>query len=116
MNNDTYIINDLTNLAISIRKNSALSFSGTYTENLDDFISIAQVENIIVQHTDIDDDGNMIIDEDQYNTIFDEVSNWLFNIGLAKLAAEDKIQCAWDDENNCMIFWHNENDKNSCGK
>jgi hypothetical protein len=48
------------------------------------------------------------MDEDQYNTIFDEVTDWIINSGLSKLAAEDKVQCAWDDEQNCMVFWYNE--------
>lgn len=106
--NDRYIVNDLTHLASSIRKNAAMSIGDTEDQDLDTFISICQVENLILENTDKDEDNNIIMDEDQYNTIFDEVTNWIINSGLAKLAAEDKIQCAWDDEQNCMVFWYNE--------
>lgn len=106
--NDRYIVNDLTHLASSIRKNAAMSVGDTENEDLDTFVTIIQVENVILENTDKDEDNNIIMDEDQYNTIFDEVTDWIINSGLAKLAAEDKIQCAWDDEQNCMVFWHNE--------
>lgn len=104
---DRYIVNDIIHLASSIRKNAAMTIGDTENQDLDTFMSIGQVENIILENTDKDDDG-IIMDEDQYNTIFDQVTNWIINAGLAKLAAEDKIQCAWDDEQNCMVFWHNE--------
>ena len=103
---DIYIVNDLTNLASSIRKNAAMSIGDTENQDLDCFMSIGQVENVILENTDKDEDNNIIMDEDQYNSIFDEVTDWIINSGLAKLAAEDKIQCAWDDEQNCMVFWH----------
>lgn len=106
--NDRYIVNDLTHLASSIRKNAAMGIGDTENQDLDSFMSIGQVENVILENTDKDEDNNIIMDEDQYNSIFDEVTDWIINSGLAKLAAEDKIQCAWDDEQNCMVFWHNE--------
>lgn len=106
--NDRYIVNDLTHLASSIRKNAAMGIGDTENQDLDTFMSIVQVENVILNNTDKDEDNNIIMDEDQYNSIFDEVTDWIINTGLAKLAAEDKIQCAWDDEQNCMVFWHNE--------
>jgi hypothetical protein len=105
---DKYIVNDLTHLASSIRKNAAMNIGDTENQDLNTFVSIHQVESVILENTDKDEENNIIMDEDQYNTIFNEVSDWIINSGLSKLAAEDKIQCAWDDEQNCMIFWHNE--------
>lgn len=102
---DSFIINNLTKLAMSIRKNAALSFSEDYTENLDNFISIGQMEILILNHAIKNDDGSLILDEQGYEDIFDETRIWIYNIGLAKLAAEDKVECAWDDESNEMIFW-----------
>ena len=106
--NDRYVVNDLTNLASSIRKNAAMSIGDTENQDLDTFMSIGQVEGIILTNTDKDDEDNIIIDEDQYNSIFDEVTNCIINSGLSKLAAEDKIECAWDDEQDCMVFWYKE--------
>lgn len=102
--NDTFIINDIDKLAYSIRKNAALTISDS-SDNLDSFISIGQMKNLINNYVIISEDNDLMLDEEGYEQIFDETSTWIINIGLAKLAAEDKIECAWDDESNDMIFW-----------
>ena len=48
MTNDIYSVTDLQKYAESIRKNAALSFAEYADENLDEFISIGQVINIII--------------------------------------------------------------------
>jgi hypothetical protein len=103
---DSYVINDLSQLALSIRKNAALSFSETHTEDLNMFITQHQVEQIILNHTSVNEEDMLVMHEDQYDSIFDEVREWIYQVGLSKLAAEDKIQCAWDNDSNSMIFWH----------
>ncbi|NDC73458.1 MAG: hypothetical protein EBZ62_08455 [Sphingobacteriia bacterium] len=104
--NDIYSVSDLNKYAESIRKNAALSFTESYDENLDDFISITQVKNLISTNAiGTDEDGNLLIDEDSYNKTFDEVSIWLHNVALAKLAAAGKVECAWDSKLNEMTFW-----------
>lgn len=103
---DIYSINDLDRYAESIRKNAALSFTEFYNENLDDFISIGQTTNLIKTNSiGEDEEGNLLIDEDSYNNTFDQVRTWLYNVGLAKLAAAGKVECAWDDTLNEMVFW-----------
>jgi hypothetical protein len=103
---EIYSISDLDRYAESIRKNAALSFTEFYHENLDDFISIVQTTNLIKNNCiGEDEDGNFLIDEDSYNRTFEEVRMWIYNVGLAKLAAEGRVECAWDDELNEMIFW-----------
>ena len=103
---DVYSINNLKLYAESIRKNAALSFCENYSENLYDYISIGQMIDIMKQNSiGMDDDGNYLIDEDSYDLIFDETRTRLYNVGLTKLAAEGKIECAWDDDKNEMIFW-----------
>jgi hypothetical protein len=103
---EIYSISDLNRYAESIRKNAALSFTEFYDENLDDFISIVQTTNLIKSNCiGEDEDGNLLIDEDSYNRTFEEVTMWLYNVGLAKLAAEGRVECAWDDKLNEMVFW-----------
>ena len=104
--NDAFIINDIEKFAYSIRKNSALSIASDDSENLDDYISLQQMQNIIRNHTTLSEDGLLIVDEEGYENIFEETSAWIINIGLAKLAGDDKIECAWDDESNEMVFWN----------
>ncbi|NBU33532.1 hypothetical protein EBZ38_17295 [bacterium] len=104
--NDIYSVSDLNKFAESIRKNAALSFTESYDENLDDFISITQMKNLITTNAiGTDEDGNLLIDEASYNKTFDEVSIWLHNVGLAKLAAAGRVECAWDSKLNEMTFW-----------
>lgn len=106
---DSFIINDITRLAHSIRKNAAITRE-SYDEDLDKFITINQVESLIRDNMTIDENDTMVINEDQYDSIFTQVRYWIYNTGLAKLAADNKIECAWDDETNSMIFWSNEID------
>jgi len=105
--NDCFVINDIEKLAFSIRKNAALTISTDTNEDLDTFISIEQMKNLIYNYTIRTDDGDLILDEEGYEQIFDETSSWIVNVGLAKLAGENKIECAWDDEINDMVFWQN---------
>ncbi len=103
--NDTFVINDIEKLAYSIRKNAALTISPDSSEELDNFISIGQMINLINNYAIVYDD-DLVLDEEGYENIFDETSSWIVNMGLAKLAGENKIECAWDDESNDMVFWH----------
>lgn len=103
---ETYSIMDLAGYASSIREGAAKSYTETYTENLDEFISIQQIIGLIKNHNvGKDEDGNYLITEDNFNDIFEEVRNILYSVGLARLAAKGLIECAWDDETNDMIFW-----------
>lgn len=101
-----YSITDLNNYADHIRTGVATSFTEDYKENLDDFISIAQIINIIKQYSlGYDSEGNFLINATIFDEIFDTVRNWIYGVGLAKLAGKNKIECAWDSDTNEMIFW-----------
>lgn len=102
----TYSIIDLNGFATAIRQGAAESFSEKYDENLDEFISIEQVINLVKsQSLGLDENNCHIIDEDIFDNIFNEIRDWLYGIGIAKLAASGKIECAWDNDSNEMIFW-----------
>lgn len=103
--NDSFVINDIEKLAYSIRKNAALTISQDSDEDLNSFITIRQVENLIMNYAVTMDDDCLVIDEEGYENIFEETSSWIMDAGLAKLAADNKIECAWDDEINEMVFW-----------
>jgi hypothetical protein len=40
--------------------------------------------------------------------IYDYTITWIHNVALAKLAAQDLVECAWDDDANEMVFWSKE--------
>lgn len=103
---NTYSIIDLHGFAGEIRKAAADSFSQTYTENLDEFISNEQIINLIrSQSLGLDENNDYIIDEDIFDNIFDDIRDWIYGVGVARLAAKGEVECAWDDSSNQMIFW-----------
>jgi hypothetical protein len=105
-----YSITDLENYAIYLRDSAASSFAEDYTENLDDFISVKQVINLIKKRSvGVDDEGNLLINSNAFDDTFDDIRVWLYGVGLAKLSAKGIIDCAWDNDINQMIFWHSEN-------
>lgn len=112
MDNNIYSIIDLDGYASSIRDFAAKSFLDNYTENLDDYISIEQVKSIIVGYSlGQDDESNYLLNEEVFNDTFEDVREWIFNVGVAKLAAKGLVECAWDDEANEMVFWANNNEQ-----
>jgi hypothetical protein len=103
---ETYSIIDLEGYAKAMRSGAASSFSQEYSENLDEFITISQVINLIKKNNlGLDQEGNYLINEDIFDEIFDNIREWLYEVGLAKLAAKGFVDCAWDDEANGMVFW-----------
>jgi hypothetical protein len=103
---EAYTIIDLDGFAEILRESAAKDICDQYTENLDDFISLNQVKIILDQHSlGIDDNGQYVITEEVYHEMLNDIQRQIYEIGLAKLAAEDKIECAWDEETNDMVFW-----------
>jgi hypothetical protein len=100
---------DLNGYANSIREGAAKSFTDTYTENLDEFISIQQVIDLIKENNvGEDEEGNYLITEENFEELFETVRNRLYTVGLSRLAAKGLVECAWDDEANEMVFWLSE--------
>jgi len=105
-NEPIYSIVDLNNYAIAIRDSAASSFAEDYTENLDDFISVKQIINLIKKNSiGKDEEGNYLIQATSFDETFNQIRNWLYGVGLAKLAAKGHVECAWDNDLNEMIFW-----------
>jgi hypothetical protein len=103
---ETYSIVDLEGYANSIREGAAKSFTETYTENLDEFISIDQVIGLVKEYSvGKDEEDNYLITEENFNEIFEAVRDRLYTVGLSRLAAKGLVECAWDDETNEMVFW-----------
>jgi hypothetical protein len=111
---ESYSIIDLEGYAKAMRDGAASSFEKDYTENLDDFISIGQVINMIKKHNlGLDDEGNYLINEQIFDDVFNDIRDWLYGVGLAKLASKGFVDCSWDDESNEMVFWLANQDKTS---
>lgn len=114
MDNNVYSIVDLDNYAVSVRDSVAKSFTENYEDNLDEYISLNEVKTVIIGHSlGQDDDGLYLINEEVFNDTFEDIREWMLDVGLAKLAAQDLVECAWDDELNQMVFWAKNNDEQS---
>lgn len=109
-----YSIVDLEGYIDACRTEAALNYSDSCDEDLDTYITLNQARYIVDSYSlGFDENDNYIIDEDIHFDIVEEIQQWILEAGLAKLAAENKIECAWDDSLNTMVFWYpdNKNDK-----
>lgn len=103
---DTYAIIDTDSYAKEIRHAAAQSLSENNTDNLDNYISIGQINNIIKKEClGFDDENRPILNTQTNEEIYEQIVVWIHNVGLAKLAAQDLIECAWDNKENEMVFW-----------
>lgn len=111
---ESYSIIDLAGYAKAMRDGAASSFEKDYTENLDEFITIGQVINMIKKNNlGLDEEGNYLINEDIFEDVFNNIRTWLYEVGLCKLAARGFVDCAWDNDSNEMVFWLANKDKTS---
>jgi hypothetical protein len=102
----TFSITNMDGFAEAIRDGAAKSISETYTENLEHFITLNQVTQLVKKHSlGQDDSGEYVITEEIFDNIFEEIRSSIYQAGLSKLAANGHIECSWDDNNNEMVFW-----------
>ena len=102
----TYAITDMRGFIKSVRDGAAESICESYTENLDDFITVPQIEKLVINKSvGTDDNGDYLITEAVFDDILEEVRGSIYQAGLSKLAAKGIIECAWDDDSNEMVFW-----------
>jgi hypothetical protein len=117
MDNQVYAITNLEGYASQTREAAAKHLSENSEENLDIYISITQIINLIKEKClGFDDQNRPMLDENINEEIYETIIVWIHNVGLAKLAAQDLVECAWDDKTNEMIFWPKEKKKTKNGK
>ena len=77
--------------------------AGYTVKELRSFINVGNVEGIVRHHATLEEDS-FTLSEKQAEKICDEILDWLVGVELAKIAAEDRIDCYWDDKRNEMVF------------
>lgn len=106
---ESYAITDIDGYASVMRQTAAQEYSYDDNENLDEYITIAETHTIIGEHIiGYDEQNRPMISEEIHSQIFEKICAWIFNIGLSKLAGSNRIECAWCNESNQMIFWTSE--------
>jgi hypothetical protein len=114
MGSQVYAIVDVNGYVSQMREAAAdnISENGS-SDDLNSYISIDQMIGLVKSSCiGFDDNNHPLLNEEKNQKIFEEISVWIHNVGLAKLAGQDLIECAWDDELNEMVFWHKETPKN----
>ena len=105
-----YAIIDVNGYVTQMREAAAQSICSDSNDNLDEYISLNQMIGLVKQHCKgYDNEDRPLLDEQTNEQIFEDIAIWIHDVGLAKLAAKDLIECAWDNENNEMVFWAKEN-------
>ena len=114
MSEQVYAITDLNGYVSQMREAAAQSISeNNINDDLDGYISLNQMIDLVKNNClGFDNDNYPLLNEESNQKIYEETAIWIHNIGLAKLAAQDLVECAWDDELNEMVFWQKENPKN----
>lgn len=108
-----YAIININGFAKLLRHKAAEAINPKYTESLDEYISINQVIKLIKENClGYDQNNNILIDEESFDECVFQAEEWIYSVGLSKLAGQDLIECCWDSDKNKMIFWA----KNNTGK
>lgn len=114
MGDQVYSITDIDGYVSQMREAAANSISeNSSQDNLDSYITINQMVGLVKSNClGYDDNNQPLLNEETNEKIYEETAVWIHNAGLAKLSANDLVECAWDDELNEMIFWQKEIAKN----
>lgn len=114
MKKEVYAIVDLNGYVSQMREAAAASISDNGSnDDLDSYISLNQMIGLVKKNClGFDDHDYPLLNEDANMEIFEQTTTWIHNVGLAKLAAKDLVECAWDDKLNEMVFWSKEIPKN----
>jgi hypothetical protein len=108
MDNEVYAITNIEGYATEMRQAAANAISDDCDDDLDAYINLKQMISIIEENCiGFDDNDRPLLNEETNEQIWESTVTWINNVGLAKLAAQDLIQCAWDNESNEMVFWAN---------
>ena len=106
---EIYTIVDLDGYVREMRDAAAKTLAEDHNENLEEFINVHQMINLVKSEcVGFDDNERPMLNESANKMIYEKTVAWIHNVGLAKLAAQGLIECAWDSKLNEMVFWSNE--------
>tara|TARA_B100001778_G_C18194823_1_gene452928 strand:- start:200 stop:541 length:342 start_codon:yes stop_codon:yes gene_type:complete len=67
-------------------------------------ISVKNIKGLIRQYGDVKSDGSVKVNDDVLEIVCEEVLSWVCGVELSRQAANDELECYWDDEKNMMVF------------
>lgn len=104
-----YAIVDIDGYVREMRDAAAKSLASDDKDDLDTFITIKQMISLVKSEClGFDSSDRPLLNEMANEKIYESTVVWIHGVGLAKLAAQDLIECAWDSDINEMVFWPKE--------
>lgn len=103
-----YEIQNINKFAKSLGKMVAKDIGFSQAE-LKKYIKVSNIKNLIIQYCNGRNKDKLTIDEENTSRVCNEIFDWLVGADLARLAAEDILDCYWDDSMNQMVFKYKEN-------
>ena len=106
-----YKIDNLNGFAKKLGKVVAKEIDISMKE-LKEYISVKSLKEIILEHSMPSEEGgkSIYIDADRTSAACEDIADWLIGVEHAKLAAEDLVECYWDNKINTMMFYLKEED------
>lgn len=73
-------------------------------DKIKNYINCSNITQIIREHAKKNKNGDLLINNKILYKIQEDITSWIIGVILAKSAANDEIDCLWDDNKNCMVF------------
>lgn len=96
-----YTNNNIEAFATKIRELTAKNICENYQDNLDEYMTVSEIIGLLQKNSS----NQYVIDRDVIISLQTEIKKRIYEVCLAKLAAKDIIDCAWDETENEMVFW-----------
>jgi hypothetical protein len=69
------------------------------------YINLKNVEGIVKEKAIYKEETDALyITESIAENIIEEISNWLLGVEVAEMCSSGKLECYWDNKQNCMVF------------
>lgn len=109
---EVMLITDRRLFAESLREAACTSVAkgAVDVQCLDEYMTLQQVSSIIEDYIEgVDEEsGSPVMSEENYVELIRDVSSSFLGACLAKLAAADLVETAWDEERGQQVFWRKE--------
>lgn len=111
---ETYAVTEVEGYCEEIISIVAQEMGAKTTENINQYITTDQAKLFLYENClGRNEDGKPFINEEVHNTICENIALRIQNVGLAQLASDGYLECAWDDTLNEMIFWLSDSENES---
>lgn len=69
------------------------------------YINLTNVEGIIKEHATYKEaNDSFYITDSAAELVVDDIMDWLLGVEVAEMCSKGKLECYWDDMQNCMVF------------